>query len=131
LLGRRAEPGEAGFGLVEIVVSMLILALLSMALLPVLVQGMQQSVKNSTLATAVQLANDRIRAAQSQAPVCVNVATAAGVKSLTDDHGVTLQATTTVGTCPTGTGTVSVSTTVVRTDSGAVLTSASTLVLVS
>ena len=122
---------DKGFGLVEIVVSMLILALLSMALLPVLVQGLQQSVTNSTLATATQLANDRIRAAQAQAPVCANVGTTAGVKTLTDDHGVPLKATTTVGSCPTGTGTVSVSVSVIRSDSGKVLTTASTLVLVS
>jgi prepilin-type N-terminal cleavage/methylation domain-containing protein len=128
---RRSADADDGFGIVEIVVSMLILAILSMALLPVLIMGLKQSAANTTLATATQLVNDRIRAAQALGPVCTNVATAAGLQSLTDPRGVQLQATTVVGSCPVGVGTVNVTTTVVRLDTGATLASASTLVLVS
>ena len=120
-----------GFGMVEIVVSMFILAILSLALLPVLVQGLKQSANNATLTTATQLANDRIRAAQSQGTDCRNVGLVAGTKTLTDARGVTLSAATTVGSCPTGAGTVRVSTTVTRTDTGAALSTVSTLVYVS
>ena len=129
--GHPAEDRDEGFGIVEVLVSMLILAILSMALLPVLIMGLQQSAKNSTLAAATQLVNDRIRAAQALGPVCTSVATAAGIQTLTDPRGVQLTATTVVGTCPTGVGTVSVSTTVIRVDTGATLSEASTLVLVS
>jgi type II secretory pathway pseudopilin PulG len=125
------DNDDLGFGMVEIVVSMFILAVLSLALLPVMVQGLQQSANNATLATANQLVNDRVRAAQSQAPVCVNVATVAGTKTLVDARGVPLSAATTVGACPSGTGTVSVSVVVTRTDTGATLSKAATLVLVS
>jgi type II secretory pathway pseudopilin PulG len=128
---RRSEGADEGFGIVEIIVSMLILAILSMALLPVLIMGLKQSAANTPLATATQMVNDRIRAAQALGPVCTNVATAAGMQSITDPRGVVLQATTVVGSCPAGVGTVSVTTTVVRTDTGSELASATTLVLVS
>ena len=122
---------DEGFGMVEVLVSMLILAILSLALLPVLIMGLKQSASNSTLAAATQLVNDRIRAAQALGPVCTSVATAAGIMNLTDPRGAELQATTVVGSCPTGVGTVSVTTTVVRVDTGDTLASATTLVLVS
>ena len=126
-----AARADEGFGMVEVLVSMLILAILSMALLPVLIMGLKQSATNSTLAAATQLVNDRIRAAQALGPVCTSVATAAGMMTLTDPRGSELQATTVVGSCPTGVGTVSVTTTVVRVDTGDTLASATTLVLVS
>jgi prepilin-type N-terminal cleavage/methylation domain-containing protein len=136
MMGRFSVPGrparaDDGFGITEVVVSMLILAILSMALLPVLIMGLKQSASNATLASATQLVNDRIRAAQSLGPVCTSVATAAGTTTITDPRGIALLATTTVGTCPTGVGTVSVSTVVTRTDTGDELASATTLVLVS
>jgi type II secretory pathway pseudopilin PulG len=124
------RPDDAGFGMVEIVVSMFMLALLAMAVLPLLIQGMTQSVANSTQATANQLVNDRMAVAQSSGPSCASVTGVAGTTSTTDPHGVNLQVTTNVAACPTGTGTVKVTSTAVRLDTHKTLATASTLVYV-
>ena len=128
---RSATTGDDGLGLVEIVVAMFVLAVLSLALLPLLIFGMQASARNTTLAAAAQLANDRIHIAQALGPVCANVQVVAGDETLVDPRGVELVATTTVGACPGGVGTVSVSTSVVRTDTGDTVASADTLVFVN
>ncbi|KGJ82349.1 hypothetical protein GY21_00845 [Cryobacterium roopkundense] len=52
-----ARLADAGFGLIEIAVSMFLLALLAVAFLPFLVQGVRQSSANGTLATGTQLVN--------------------------------------------------------------------------
>lgn len=127
---RRLRDDEAGFGLVEIVVSMVILALLAVAFLPLLIQGLKASSANATLATATQLVNQKMESA-SAVSTCSGATALGGVSSLTDPRGVTIQLTTTVASCPTGTGTVKVATTAVRTDTGATLVTGSTLVFVS
>jgi type II secretory pathway pseudopilin PulG len=124
------RPDDAGFGMVEIVVSMFMLAILAMAVLPLLIQGMTQSVANSTQATANQLVNDRMAVAQSSGPSCASVAGVAGTTSTTDPHGVNLQVTTSVAACPAGIGTVQVNSTVIRLDTHKTLATASTLVYV-
>lgn len=56
---------DDGFGLVEIVVSMFILALIAIAFLPLLIQGVQVAAQNRTLATATQLIHDQIEQARA------------------------------------------------------------------
>lgn len=121
---------EAGLGLIEIVVSMLVLAALSMAFLPVLIQGLKQSASNTTLATASQLVNERMQLAQAAGPTCSNVSAVAGTENFTDPRGVVIQVTTVVGTCPSGTGTVPVTATAVRLDTSTSIVRSSTLVFV-
>lgn len=121
---------DHGFGLVEITISMAMLAALAVMFLPVLIQGLKQAAANATLATATQLVNEQIRLAQNASPYCSDVANLAGVASATDPRDIPLQTTTTVGACPGGVGTVDVTVAVVRTDTGQTLTSAQTLVLV-
>lgn len=122
--------GQGGFGLIEIVISMFLLALLSLALLPLLVQGLTQSKANATLATATQLVNDQIELVRSKTKCSTLVGATSSVPA---PQGVALTITRTVGgTCPL-TGypiTVPVGVTVTRTDTGAVVSSASTLVFV-
>jgi len=125
-----SQRSDEGFGLIEIVVSMFMLALLAMAFLPILVQGLKQSSSNATLATATQLVNQQLQQAQAKGPTCTNVESVAGTQQLTDPQGVQIQVTTTVGSCPTGTGTVTVASAAVRQDSGDTVASASTLVYV-
>jgi Tfp pilus assembly protein PilV len=120
---------EAGFGLVEIVVSMVILAALSLAFLPLLIQGIKQSAATATLATASQLVGRQMEAATSIS-TCSAATSLAGVQSFTDPRSVTIQLTTTVAACPTGTGTVKVTTTATRPDTGATLATGTTLVLI-
>jgi type II secretory pathway pseudopilin PulG len=61
----RSLDREGGFGMIEIVVSMFMLALLAIAFLPVLVQGIRTSESNARLATATQLVNQSIELARS------------------------------------------------------------------
>jgi type II secretory pathway pseudopilin PulG len=132
----RIVRDDEGLGLMEIVVAMFILALLALSLLPLLINGMQSSVRNTTIAAATQFANDRMSiaetvAAQSDDP-CDDLAIfAADVEPMTDARGVELVATSTIGPCPPGTGTISVATAVTRADTpGEVLASASTNLLI-
>lgn len=56
---------DDGFGLVEIVVSMFILAVIAIAFLPLLIQGIKVAADNRTLATATQLIHDQIEQARA------------------------------------------------------------------
>jgi prepilin-type N-terminal cleavage/methylation domain-containing protein len=125
-----ASRADDGFGLIEVVISMLVLAVLAIAFLPVLVQGIKQSAANATFATATQLVNEKLQVAQGAGDTCANISVLSGVETLTDEYGVTIQVTTTVGTCPAGTGTVPITVTAIRTDTAAVLVEGSSLVLV-
>jgi Tfp pilus assembly protein PilV len=121
---------DTGFGLIEIVISMFVLAAISLAFLPLLIQGLRQSAANTTLATATQLVNERMQLAQAGGPICSNVSAVGGTEDFTDPRGVVIRVTTVVGTCPTGTGTVGVTATAVRLDTTATLATSSTLVFV-
>lgn len=124
------SENESGFGLIEIVVSMFILALLAIALLPLLVQGLKQAANGTTLATATQLVSEKMQLAQSKGPVCASVAAIAGTVDLTDPRGVVLRVTTTTGSCTGSPTTLNVTTSVARLDTGVTITTASTLVYV-
>ena len=124
---------EAGFGLIEIAVSMFLLGLLAVSLLPFLVQGVTQSAANGTLAAATQLLNKEMENARAQT-TCT--ALTAATFSVVDPRGVTLQVARTVGgACPASASsypiTVPMAVTVVRTDTGVVLASAKTLIFVA
>lgn len=83
--------GEDGLGLIEIVVSMFMLALLAMAFLPVLTQGLLASVENARLATATQAANASVEAARAVPfTACAGVLALAGVSTVPDGRGGTL-----------------------------------------
>ena len=69
------NPDDEGLSLIEIVVAMFILALLSVAFLPLLVQGVRQSAQTATIATATQLANARMDAERAQAQAGANCPT--------------------------------------------------------
>lgn len=126
----RTIDGDAGFGLIEVVVSMFLLALLAIAFAPVLISSIQASAANTSTATATQLVNERMQIAQSSGPVCATVAGLVGSVTLIDSRDVEIEVTTTVGACPAGIGTVRVESVAVRTDTAEELARASTLVYV-
>lgn len=133
--GRRLAIDDEGLGLTEVVVAMFILATLALALLPLLITGMQASVRNTTIAAATQFANDRMSIAQAMASnsaqPCIDIATLqATPATMIDARGVELRAVSTVGACPAGVGTISVATAVSRIDTGEILARASTAFLV-
>lgn len=93
---------ERGLSLIEVVISMVLLALLAMAFAPVLIASIRSSDANTTVATATQLVNERMQAAQANGPSCSAVASLAGTATLTDPRGVTISIVTTVAPCPEG-----------------------------
>lgn len=95
--GTRTDKDE-GFGLVEIVVSMFILALLSLALLPLLIQGVKQSAATATVATATQLLNKELDLVRKTV-VCASHTAQTVTK--TDSRGVQFSIVKTVDACPT------------------------------
>ena len=126
--------GDDGLTLIEIVVAMLILALLSVAFLPLLVQGVKQSAQTATIATATQLANARMDAERAQAQAgtnCTSLANPADI-STTDSRGIPLlvSSPSVTATCPASSTayptTVAFRVTVVRTDTGATVVQADT-----
>lgn len=134
---RASEPAldidietDAGFGLIEVIVSMFLLALLAVAFAPVLISSIRISAANTSTATATQLVNERMQIAQSFGPVCATVAGMVGSATLVDARDVEIDVTTTVGACPVGIGTVRVESVAVRLDTGEELARASTLVYV-
>lgn len=123
---------DQGFGLVEIVVSMFVLAALSLAFIPLLVQGLKLSAENTSLATANQLVNEQLALVQDAGPYCDAVQVLAGEADTVDPRGVTIRITTVIDGCPTSAvGTVKANVTATRMDSGETVVSAATLVYVT
>jgi len=133
------DENDSGASLVEIMVAMLILAILAVAFLPILIQGLKVSAVNATRATAVQLAHDQVELLRSQGTDCSVVegldSATAPVVAVQDSRGVSLAVTRHVAPCPTTASayptTIKVSITVAREDTHAILSTAETLVFVS
>jgi Tfp pilus assembly protein PilV len=124
-----------GFGIIEIVVSMFILAIISLAALPVLVQGLQLTALNATRSTATQLMQEQLEYARAQEPTCAAIAALNGdAASATDPRGVVLKVTRAVSICPSAAAayptTVALTVTVRRQSSDALLSSAVTRIYV-
>lgn len=127
---------DEGLGLIEIVIAMMLLAVLAVAFLPVLIQGLQVAALNATRATANQLVNKQIETARAQADDCSLITDLASVpvSPVVDPRNVTLVTTRTVGACPsTYPGTVSFTVTVrdEEAPSGQYLSSATTYIYVA
>lgn len=127
---------EAGLGLIEIVIAMFLFLLVAVAFLPLLVNGLQSSTRNSTLATATQLVEQQLQKARAAEATCAGLTafTAAAPATVTDPQGTVLYPQLTpVTTCPALLpGTVKVSVKVTKgSATGATLAEASTLILVT
>lgn len=90
---------DSGFGLIEIVVSMFMLALLAISFLPLLITALKASATNATLATGTQLVNQQLELAAATAistPNCAAMkvyaaALPGAIGTLTDRNGNVLQ----------------------------------------
>jgi prepilin-type N-terminal cleavage/methylation domain-containing protein len=93
---------DDGFGLVEVVISMFLLAVIATAAIPVLLQGAKLSARNSAMATATQLASQDVEAARAAATACsaLRSFSRASVPERTDVRGNTYTITRTAVTCP-------------------------------
>ncbi|MDJ0347747.1 hypothetical protein [Cryobacterium sp. PH29-G1] len=84
---------EAGFGMIEIVVSMLLLSLLAIAFLPMLVTSLRVSVSNTSLTSATQLVASEMENIRSLGTTCSDLALYASVPpAVFDPDGRALQA---------------------------------------
>jgi type II secretory pathway pseudopilin PulG len=87
---------DEGFGLVEIMVSMLIITILMLSMLSVIISALRVNVGNATKATAVELSTQRLEEAR-QASVtgdCANVRSVVEkVVNTTDGRGAPLKVT--------------------------------------
>ncbi len=123
----RAE-GDAGIGLVEILIAMMILAIIAIAILPVLMQGLQLSASNATFASATAIVNGQLEDARSKE-------TCAGITPIyatdTDARGVVLKIVRTVGACPAAAASypasIPVTVTVTRADTGLIISARSSV----
>lgn len=79
-MSRRADDG---LSLVEVIIAMFLLALLSLAVLPLLIGGVSLSVTNRDVAAATAIANDRVAALRLGYPIAA--ATTRTCTSLTGD----------------------------------------------
>ncbi len=95
---RRGDARDSGFGLVEVVISMLILGMIAIAIIPALWQGLQYSSEQSTVATATRQLNGLIEEAR-RSPTCGSVAFATAAKSFEDGAGRPFTTVGTVGGC--------------------------------
>lgn len=131
---RGGGSDDSGFGLIEIVVSLMLFALLAIMMLPTLVNSLHSTTRNTSLATATQLVDQQLELARGTADTCAALETfeSTPVASVSDERGVTYTAVRTVN-CPASAypGTVKVTVSVTASGSANPLAQASTLVYVS
>lgn len=92
-LRQRSAQGttsDAGLGLAEILVAMFLLALVAVAFLPLLINSLQLSIRNATVATATQILNAELDALVATPATCAAVTAfgTAALSSTTDRRGV-------------------------------------------
>ncbi len=130
---------ESGFGVIEVVVSMFLLAILSVAFMPLLINSWKDAARNTTIATATQIVNQQIegaravRSSASTAPSCNDVTQYLQVTlpPVIDPRGVTLVPQWDATTCPSSyPGVVRARVSVMRSGSSTPIASAVTLIFV-
>ena len=131
---------QAGFGVIEIVVSLFLLALLTMSFIPLLINSQKIAGTNTTMATATQIVNQQlegaraVRSSSSTPPSCLDVTNYLQVTlaPVVDPRGVTLQPQWGPTTCPSAyPGVVRVAMTVSRSGNSTPIASAVTFVFVA
>lgn len=90
------DEQDAGFGIVEVIVSMVMFALLALALAPVLIGGVKASIKMTSIATATQFVNEGLEATRTSLTSCPASPPAPQVTTTTDSRDVELRRTITV-----------------------------------
>lgn len=133
----RLGNGQAGVSVVEVVVAMFILAVMSVAVLPLMIGAVQASVANRDVVAAnslanAQLANLEVTFPNSSENSCADVA-AMAASGITDLSGSGATASITVGACPSSyPGTVAVTVRAFRPNStNPVVTLASAILVAS
>ncbi|MEN8603079.1 type IV pilus modification PilV family protein [Microbacterium rhizosphaerae] len=95
------KPDDEGFGLVEVIIAFFLLAIIAVAILPALVNGIRFSAAQSTVATATRHLNGLVEEARTT-PTCATLVSVATPATFTDGRGKTITSSGTVGTCASG-----------------------------
>ncbi|MEU1973686.1 prepilin-type N-terminal cleavage/methylation domain-containing protein [Microbacterium sp. NPDC019599] len=82
----RKDPDDAAFGLVEVIVAIFLLAVLAVALVPALWQGLRYSSEQATVATATRQLNSLVDQARD-GESCASIAAATASRSFVDGLG--------------------------------------------
>ena len=133
----RRSGGDGGFGMIEIVVSMFLIALMAVAVLPVMISSMKLTTTNVVVTRATQVVSTQLDLARHQGELSPTCAAIQGLATATpivvvDPNGAPLRYKRSVGSCPASyPGTVAVTVTVTLTTSGAEMSTAKTLIAVS
>lgn len=83
----RPRPGDAGFTLIEVIVSMLLLALMSVAALPLLIQSMTTNARNAKTAIATQIVAQQLEQVRSSGSSCSAVKSLLGTTPMPESNG--------------------------------------------
>ena len=119
---------ENGFTLLEPVIAMLLLMIVSVAVLPILVNSLVQTSRNAEVVSATSLANHAIEDERAQT-TCAGLTT---LDQTSTSGSASLHVVRQIGTCPTSfPGTARVTVVVSDTATGAVEASATTLVFMT
>ncbi len=96
---RTDRSSDDGLGIIEIVIGMFLLAIIAVAILPALWQGIQFSSQQSATATATRQLNSAIEDIREN-PTCAQISAAVGAHSFTDGAGRALTSSGTHSACP-------------------------------
>ena len=115
------RESEEGLGIVEIIIGMFLLAIIAVAIIPALWQGLQYSSEQSATATAVRKLNSLVEGIRDN-PTCGSIATATATQNFTDGADRALQSAGTYTTCPAASKMVTVTLTATDASSDALAT---------
>ncbi|NLP85898.1 prepilin-type N-terminal cleavage/methylation domain-containing protein [Microbacterium sp. CFH 90308] len=90
---------DQGFSLVEVIIAMFLLAVVALAILPALVQGVRLSSEQSATATATRALNALVERARDN-PTCANVEAVADPQTVVDGARRDIRTSGTVEGCP-------------------------------
>lgn len=125
---RGTRSSDEGLGIVEIVIGMFLLAIIAVAILPALWQGIQHSTRQSATATATRELNSLVEEVREN-PTCGQIAAATTSHTFTDGGSRALTSSGTSSTCPASSKKVTVALTVVD-SSGTTLANVEAIVYV-
>lgn len=117
---------DDGFGLVEVIIAMFLLAVIAVVILPAMWNGIRFSSQQSSVATATRQLNGLVEQAR-QGATCAALTTAAASRSFTDGSGRTF---TTSGPTPSCTAGAAVPLTLTAVQAGTTLATVNALVYV-
>lgn len=109
---RQVRRADDGFSIVEILIAVFLLAIVAVALLPALWQGLRYSAQQSTVATATRELNALVEEAR-ETPTCPSLSAIALAQNVTDGANRVITTSGVVGSCPAPSKTVKLSLTAI------------------